>query len=748
MAKAEVGKEQIGTVGITFAIYKEPAEGAPLWMETQNVQLDEQGRYTVLLGATKSEGLPVELFAAAEPRWLGVQVNLPREAEQPRVLLVSVPYALKAADAETLGGMPASAFVLAAPSSTASGTSVLGSTTQASENSKTPGKAAASGKAAAPAAPIAASFIPVFTNSSGALGSSVLFQDASGNIGLGRTPVQTLDVNGGIRGTGLATGGRNVAADAINTNALFLNGSNAMGVIGTSNAAFAPGVLFTKTSFYSGGVERMTIDGTTGNVGIGTTTPAAKLDINGNQNIVGNVNVSGNLALPNTTSGSVGVVTLGGAPFLHNFGTNNTFLGVSAGNFTMTGTANTASGALALSANTTGFNNNANGAFALASNTTGMHNTASGPNALTSNTTGSSNTAEGAGSLGGNTTGSGNTANGHVALNFNTTGSNNTAIGFQAGQTANPNLTGSNNTFIGFNAGPGTPTQLTNAAAIGASALVNCNNCIVLGDSTMPMSVGIRTNSPGQALSVAGTIESTSGGFKFPNGTVQTTAAAGGGGTVTSITAGAGLSATPANPITTSGTVGIGTGGVTNSMLANSSITVNAGTGLTGGGAVTLGNSLTLSNTGVLSFNGRPGLVTPTSGDYSFPQISGTATSAQLPAASLVRAITYLAGCDSCSLLTTADSQNTIFLNLIGSMTINSVTCFSDAGAPTVNIQLNHGGTLTNILSANLTCSATGATSSSFSTSVLSLNDSLNFIMATADGVAKRVTLVIKATVN
>ena len=157
---------------------------------------------------------------------------------------------------------------------------------------------------------------------------------------------------------------------------------------------------------------------------------------------------------------------------------------------------------------------------------------------------------------------------------------------------------------------------------------------------------------------------------------------------------------------------------------------------------------VTLSNTGVLSFNGRPGLVTPTTGDYSFPQISGAATAAQLPAASLVRAITYLAGCDSCSVLTTADSQNTIFLNLIGSMTINSVTCFSDAGAPTVNIQRNQGGTLTNVLSANLTCSTTGATSSSFSTSMLSLNDSLNFIIATADGVAKRVTMIIKATVN
>jgi hypothetical protein len=35
--------------------------------------------------------------------------------------------------------------------------------------------------------------------------------------------------------------------------------------------------------------------------------------------------------------------------------------------------------------------------------------------------------------------------------------------------------------------------------------------------------VGIGTTSPGQKLSVAGTIESTSGGFKFPDGTAQTT---------------------------------------------------------------------------------------------------------------------------------------------------------------------------------------------------------------------------------
>src|SRR5260370_33199650 len=96
--KDEQGKARTGVVGVTFAIYKDQEGGAALWLETQNVELDEQGRYTVLLGATKSEGLPLELFITGETRWLGGQVDLPKEVEHPRVLLWSVPYACKAAD--------------------------------------------------------------------------------------------------------------------------------------------------------------------------------------------------------------------------------------------------------------------------------------------------------------------------------------------------------------------------------------------------------------------------------------------------------------------------------------------------------------------------------------------------------------------------------------------------------------------------------------------------------------------------
>jgi len=107
------GKPLTGVVGVTFSLYSEQTGGAPLWLETQNVTADSQGHYTVLLGSTKPDGLPAELFTSEQARWVGVQVS--GQAEQPRVLLVSAPYALKAGDAETIGGLPPSAFVLAAP---------------------------------------------------------------------------------------------------------------------------------------------------------------------------------------------------------------------------------------------------------------------------------------------------------------------------------------------------------------------------------------------------------------------------------------------------------------------------------------------------------------------------------------------------------------------------------------------------------------------------------------------------------
>ena len=98
-------QSRAAVAGVTFLLYRDEQGGAPLWIETQNVTPDKTGHYVAQLGATSTNGLPPDLFRNGEPRWLAVQVA--GEAEQPRVLLVAVPYAMKAADAATLGGLRA-----------------------------------------------------------------------------------------------------------------------------------------------------------------------------------------------------------------------------------------------------------------------------------------------------------------------------------------------------------------------------------------------------------------------------------------------------------------------------------------------------------------------------------------------------------------------------------------------------------------------------------------------------------------
>jgi hypothetical protein len=87
------GKPASGAVAVTFSLYELQAGGSPLWSETQTLTLDHQGRYSVLLGASSTEGLPLDLFTSGAAKWLGVQPQLPGVGEQPRMLLVGVPYA-------------------------------------------------------------------------------------------------------------------------------------------------------------------------------------------------------------------------------------------------------------------------------------------------------------------------------------------------------------------------------------------------------------------------------------------------------------------------------------------------------------------------------------------------------------------------------------------------------------------------------------------------------------------------------
>ena len=205
------GKPLTSIIGVTFSLYAESDGGAPLWVETQNVQPSRTGRYSVALGSTSAQGLPSGVFASGEARWLSVQAR--GLAEQPRVMLLAVPYALEARDAQTVGGLPASAFVLAQPGSAPNATSADSGARESNAGAPPAGAVTGSGTV---------NFVPLWTGAS-SIGNSALFQlgtGATAKIGVNTTtPVTPLDVKGGATvrgnlslpttGTATATAGKN-----------------------------------------------------------------------------------------------------------------------------------------------------------------------------------------------------------------------------------------------------------------------------------------------------------------------------------------------------------------------------------------------------------------------------------------------------------------------------------------------------------------------------------------------------------
>lgn len=237
-----------------------------------------------------------------------------------------------------------------------------------------------------------------------------------------------------------------------------------------------------------------------GNVGIGTNSPAYKLDVTGDLNISSGsvMRINGTRIFyddapnQNMFSGDNAGVALNG-------GYNNTGIGPLALNKNTNGNYNTAVGANSLTANTSGASNTAVGEKSLYKNTTGYYNTALGSGALYTNATSNDNVAIGYQSLYNNTagdnvalgfkssysttTGSGNTALGSQSLLSNTTGGGNNALGYQA---LYSNTTGGANTAIGngalkantggyFNVAIGTSSLSHNSVngntAVGFSAL-------------------------------------------------------------------------------------------------------------------------------------------------------------------------------------------------------------------------------------------------------------------------------------
>ena len=285
--------------------------------------------------------------------------------------------------------------------------------------------------------------------------------DSSENVGIGTTsPDRKLDVSGtgNVYGKFQSTNATGAGIEVKDTGEDWLIQADD----GTGSGGLA---------FYDLGrtAYRMFLDAS-GNLGIGTTSPSQKLDVNGtvelNNLTVGGAQGSDGQLLTSTGSGVAWEDAPAGGPTFKTFGTSsimigdnatgtidganyNTGVGVDVFAALTTGDANNAVGFSALNANTTGSFNTAMGHYALdaavsESNNTaigaltleycvGSENTAVGSNALNSNTSAASNTAVGYRALDAATTGGANTAVGKDALGDLTTGSENTAVGWTAG---------------------------------------------------------------------------------------------------------------------------------------------------------------------------------------------------------------------------------------------------------------------------------------------------------------------------
>jgi len=174
--------------------------------------------------------------------------------------------------------------------------------------------------------------------------------------------------------------------------------------------------------------------------------------------------------------------------FIHDYqapGTDgwNTFIGLNAGNFSMTGSSlhdasyNTAVGYYSLSSLTNGYYNSALGYNSLYFNSTGFYNSAFGASSLSTNTTGNQNSAFGAFSLLNNSEGISNSAFGSRSLYSNTTGNYNSSFG--DGSLENNTIGIHNSAFgyqslynntVGYNSAFGSGSLYSNTLGVGNSA--------------------------------------------------------------------------------------------------------------------------------------------------------------------------------------------------------------------------------------------------------------------------------------
>jgi len=261
------GAATVGSVSMNFTIYDAYTNGNILWTNTTNVVTDSNGIYNVILN-----NLDAVPFSAQY--YLGIKVGSDAEMS-PRINLTSAPYAMRANVSEGL----------------------LCSSCQVGIGTITPSSRLEVGKLA---------------NTNEVNLSGVLYVNStSGNVGIGTTTPNAIDASAGKTlhvkdgGTGWGT----IKIEGQNPNLRLRTtrtGLQQWTIWGALNTA-SDFAISESTDGTGVGTTRFTIlPG--GNVGIGTTSPNAKLEVTGagTNGLVMNVS---NIMYVNSTSGNVGIGT-------------------------------------------------------------------------------------------------------------------------------------------------------------------------------------------------------------------------------------------------------------------------------------------------------------------------------------------------------------------------------------------------------------------------------------------------------
>jgi len=297
------------TYSVTFTIWDVPAGGSPLWSEMQIVTT-KGGLFSVQLGTFVT--LPDNLFDGTS-RYVGITVS--PDPEMPRQRLVSTPYSYRVRTVDGATGGIISGNTSIQSDLTVSGNVGVGTAVPAAKLNVLNGNIRVGSQLMSAGIEFYPALAGTPTNAGtieGVFGNNIAIMPV-GNVGIGTTSPAAgvkLDVNGAIKGSTFTNG----ASPIVTGNMVLQPAAGAsLLVVPTTNST---------TSFQvqnDAGQPLLNVNAVNGNVGIGTTSPAYKLEVSGPV-------MMEDAATPSASSGHSGIYSSSGELFALDGAGNSTQL--------------------------------------------------------------------------------------------------------------------------------------------------------------------------------------------------------------------------------------------------------------------------------------------------------------------------------------------------------------------------------------------------------------------------------------